>query len=62
MSQTKPKFIKVDVSPGEQQTTPVDPERRLADSEIRIEPCVEQDAKKIVSCRPPENTSPSIPT
>jgi hypothetical protein len=49
MSQAKPRFIKIPVAADEQQTMPVDPEKRLRDSEIRIEPCVEQDAEKIVS-------------
>jgi hypothetical protein len=42
-------FIKVSVAEGEQQTMPVDPEKRLRDSEICIELCVEEDAEKIVS-------------
>jgi hypothetical protein len=49
MSQPNANFIEVPVMPGEQQTMPVQPEKRLKDSEIRIEPCVEQDAEKIVS-------------
>jgi hypothetical protein len=49
MSQPKQSFIKIPVAAGEQQTMPVDPEKRLRDSEIRIEPCVEEDAEKIVS-------------
>jgi hypothetical protein len=49
MSQAKQSFIKIPVAADEQQTMPVDPEKRLRDSEIRIEPCVEQDAEKIVS-------------
>jgi hypothetical protein len=46
MSQYKADFIEVPVVP--EQTTPVDPEKRLPDSEIRIELCDESDADKIV--------------
>ncbi|OAK94439.1 hypothetical protein IQ06DRAFT_260612 [Phaeosphaeriaceae sp. SRC1lsM3a] len=47
MSQPRATFIKVPATPGYEQTQPVEPERRLADSEIRIEFCTEQDADKI---------------
>jgi hypothetical protein len=46
MSQYKADFIEVPVVP--EQTAPVDPEKRLPDSEIRIELCDESDADKIV--------------
>lgn len=48
MSQPKTNFIKVPATPGYEQTQPVTPERRLPDSEIRIEFCTEEDADKLV--------------
>jgi len=44
----KAKFIKVDVSPGHEQTMPVEPARRLSKSDIRLEECMRQDAEIIV--------------
>jgi hypothetical protein len=49
MTQTKAAFIKIEgIPPGFEQTRPVEPEKRLPESEIRIEVCDESDAEKIV--------------
>ncbi|KAH9863041.1 hypothetical protein IAQ61_009316 [Plenodomus lingam] len=47
MSQAKAAFIKIPTGPDGFQTYPTDPARRLADSDISIEPCVPSDAEKI---------------
>jgi hypothetical protein len=49
MSQQRASFIKVptDITGGF-QTMPVEPEKRLPESEISIELCTEKDAEKIV--------------
>jgi hypothetical protein len=57
MSQPKAAFIKVPTeSTGGFQTMPTEPEKRLPDSDIRIELCTEKDADRIVSI---SQTTPS---
>jgi hypothetical protein len=53
MSQQKAAFIKVPTeATGGFQTMPTEPEKRLPDSDIRLELCTEEDADKIVSTLP----------
>ena len=54
MADTKAPFIKVDGIPeGYKQTTPVEPEKRLPASDIRIDICTPSDAETIVKPTPP---------
>ena len=48
MSHQKAEFIKIPTEKTGFQTMPVEPEKRLADSEIAIEPCDVTDVEKIV--------------
>lgn len=49
MAQTKADFIKVPVAEGSYQTMPVEPEKRIADSDITLKYCDVDDAEFIVS-------------
>lgn len=47
----KAEYIKVPETPGFPQTEPVEPEKRLAESEISVVRCDVSDAEKIVCSR-----------
>lgn len=49
MAQQKAVFIKVPTDQVGFQTMPVEPERRMKDTEISVKICTENDAEKIVS-------------